>query len=503
MAALALLCLVLGAAVAPGSRARPEAPPLLTLGAAQGRALPPSFLGLSLEYWTFAALAGSSPGHVDPLFVQLLRRLSADGPPQLRIGGDSADQTLPAALAAAARPGVRYLVTRTWMETLARVLRATGSSVVLDGDLAAGVPGATAALVREARSVLPPGRLAAVAIGNEPDLYTTLRWYRDTLGRLHPARPRGFGVAQYVREYSAALAEMRDTGIPFRLAGPDLGGTHWLRSAGALVRTDPVSLYTAHLYALSACGRRRWRAGYPTVAALMSDAASHGAASRLAGQLAVARRAGVPLRVEEGNSVSCSGAPGVSDAPVAALWAPDLLFELWRAGAAGMNFHASGGSYDVMRARDTSAGWRARLAPLFTGLQLFEDALGPRPRLLAVAGCRPPHVKVWATRDAGGARRVLILNKGLRAPARLRVRAAGAARALVRTLDAGGRAAPELGGVRAAGWVAAVPPRAPATRALAFRAGSVTVTVPPLGAAVLAIPPSREPSLRATSPPAA
>ena len=51
------------------------------------------------------------------------------------------------------------------------------------------------------------------------------------------------------------------------------------------------------------------------------------------------RRAGLPFRLTEVNSVTCGGVTGVSNTFATALWAPDTLFELLRAGVDGVNVH--------------------------------------------------------------------------------------------------------------------------------------------------------------------
>jgi hypothetical protein len=57
--------------------------------------------------------------------------------------------------------------------------------------------------------------------------------------------------------------------------------------------------------------------------------------------LAVARASvpGIPLRIDEANSVSCGGVQGVSNTFGSALWATGYLGQAMAAGAAGINLH--------------------------------------------------------------------------------------------------------------------------------------------------------------------
>ncbi len=134
-----------------------------------------------------------------------------------------------------------------------------------------------------------------------------------------------------------------------------------------------LKLLSAHLYPYNACALPT-SSQYPTIARLLSPAATGRLPSLLAGAVRVARAAGLPLRLTELNSVSCGGRPGVSDAFATALWAPDALFEVLRAGVAGVNVHVRpdkiNGAFAI-----TGHGLIAR--PLLYGLILFARTLGP------------------------------------------------------------------------------------------------------------------------------
>jgi Glycosyl hydrolase family 79 C-terminal beta domain len=131
------------------------------------------------------------------------------------------------------------------------------------------------------------------------------------------------------------------------------------------------------------------------------------------------------------NSVTCGGKKGVSDTFATALWAPDALFELLRAGVDGVNVHVRARAINAAFSLDQH-GMTAH--PLFYGMMLFNRTLGPGARLAAVhvavrpAVQRATHLKVWAVRINGGGLHVLILDKGNRAATvALRVPATGTA----------------------------------------------------------------------------
>ena len=60
---------------------------------AVGRPVPAGFLGLSLEFNAIEPYAGTNPAVPNPVFEQLVRNLSPNQAPNLRIGGDSSDWT--------------------------------------------------------------------------------------------------------------------------------------------------------------------------------------------------------------------------------------------------------------------------------------------------------------------------------------------------------------------------------------------------------------------------
>ena len=141
-----------------------------------------------------------------------------------------------------------------------------------------------------------------------------------------------------------------------------------------------------------------------------------------------AHDAGLPLRLTELNSVNCGGRLGVSDAFATALWAPDALFALLRAGVDGVNLHVRADSVNAPFAL-SAAGLQAR--PLLYGLILFARALGPRAQLVTVRSHAPRAVNLgaWAVRVGRDTLHVVLIDKGRRsARVALRLPAHGGAR---------------------------------------------------------------------------
>jgi hypothetical protein len=170
---------------------------------------------------------------------------------------------------------------------------------------------------------------------------------------------------------------------------------------------------TAHLYPYSACVKRPSSPSYPTVARLLSPGASSGLGKDIAGAVAVAHRAGLKLRLTELNSVTCGGKAGVSNTFATALWAPDALFTLMRAGVDGVNLHVR--EYAI-NAPFSLNRYGLNPRPLLYGLIMFERTLGADARLvrLHLSAPRRANLSAWAARVRGDSLHVLLIDKGNR-----------------------------------------------------------------------------------------
>jgi hypothetical protein len=375
-----------------------------------GPVVPRSFLGLSTEYWVLPIFA-RHPVLVDRALSVI--RVSDGGPLTVRIGGDSADVSLwdPGSIVV---PPWLFAVTPRWVQEASRLVRDVDARLILDLNLAIDSPSAAATWVQAVKSGLPAHSIAGFEIGNEPDLHT----HHFLLGALMPTDaqtdlpPLGVTPRWYVSafvSYARALARVAP-GVP--LLGPVVGNPRDVGWIAELVHGAGrvLGAVSAHVYPLSGCVRRssRW---FATVARVLSERTSAGVAREVSAAVRLARRAGVPFRLTELNSVTCGGRPGVSDTFATALWAPDTLFELLRAGVASADIHLRA---DNNNAPFAIRGNRLVARPLLYGLALFARALGPGARLVPGSLHAPDslHLKAWAVRLKGRVLHVLVVNKG-------------------------------------------------------------------------------------------
>lgn len=299
-------------------------------------------------------------------------------------------------------------------------------------NLAVHSPSMAAGFARAVSRALAPARLAAVAVGDEPDLYGREPWFdSERVASTLASTPHGwtanYSPMRYRRDY-VAYAHALAAAVPgISFSGPEAAGlgSSWLDALAGLGRLGPIAL-TVHRYPLSC--RPPNSPIYPRISTLLAESSSTGLAQRLRPAIAFARQAGMSLVVSEINSASCAGPPGVTDSFATALWAPDVLFELLRAGVNGVYWHIRAHRLNSPFQLQASA---IQPSPELYGLALFAQMLKARARLVTAEVTSAPgaEVKVWAVRSRRETS-VLVINEGPQpASAALNLgRALGAAR---------------------------------------------------------------------------
>jgi hypothetical protein len=391
--------------------------------------VPHSFLGISTEYWALPMFERQLP--VLERTLSLLN-VAGEGPLVLRIGGDSADHTFWA-------PKVRPLppwafeLTPQWLEQTSALVRTLGLRLILDLNLVTESPLAAAGWAQAAETQLPPGSIAGFEIGNEPDIYNRLFWLA-TVSRSKVTPPLGLTPSTYAEDFQAYARALHRVVPGVALVGPALANPsisrRWISTLLASHPAHPAAV-SVHKYPYSACALPG-TAAFPTIGRVLSEHGTAGVARSVVPAVAIARRRGVPVLVTELNSVTCGGRRGVSNAFASALWAPDALFELLRAGAAGVNIH--------VRARAVNAAFALGpggldAKPLLYGLIAFARTLGPGAQLvpLHVSASVSLHLKAWGVRVRGDGLHVLLIDKG-RQPVNVALRVPGTDAATIQRL---------------------------------------------------------------------
>jgi hypothetical protein len=472
-----------------------------TVGAVAGAAVPRSFAGFSMEYWSAQSyLGGTRP---NPIFARLVQGLAAggNGAPTVRIGGNSTDEAWWNPVGAPRPAGVVTDVTPAWLGVLRAWAAQTHTPMMLGLNLAMHDPANAAAYAAAAVQAVPPGLLAAFELGNEPDLYTQPRTFR--VGRRVIARglrrPAGYGYGDYRAELQTVRAAVEATAPGAPLAAGGFASAAWEDNEDdVLSQPGPRPIgFSAHSYAMHTCDHNPHRRKASFARSLLGPNALAPPVARMAQLAAVAAAHGSTFRVSEINSANCGGLHGASDALASALWGADTLFALADAGVRGVNFHTFTGAFyapiDFGLHKGHFAGF---VHPLFYGMLLFNRAT-PRGARLLPTGPNPATgpLKTWATIDPAGTRRVVVINKSPARTRRLVLRVpGGGARARVQRLVGPSITATSgitLGG---RGYGEATPDGKlrgkPISERVVRRGGAFRLDLPPAGAALLTIAPS-------------
>jgi hypothetical protein len=496
--ALCLLVLIAAAGAGSGAVARASVFRVSVTKRSQTRPIRPDFLGLALEYRSIPALTGSGPQTVNPVLVQLIRNLVGHGRPVLRIGGQSGDRTWWPVAGMRRPPGITYDLTPRWMTSAHALAQATDARLILGVGLEADRPRIDAVEARQLLKRLGRRYIDALELGNEPELYPLVPWYRKLHGTAIPwyshsgtpvySRRPSYGSGSFAQEFSRALQVL--PGVP--IAGPDTGGLSWLDGFRRFVApASQVRTLTWHAYGLNQCVMEASSPLYPTVPNLLAPQASRAIVNGISPYVALAHRGGAAFRVDEMNSVTCNGRLGVSNTFASALWVMDSLFTIAAHGIDGVNIHtfqnAANGLFDF----DRSHGhWRGTVHPLYYGVLMFSQAAPPGSRLLRIHAGSQRQVRAWATLGPDHRTRVLLINDSLRRSTQALVRAGGRSGSVqrLRAPSAYATGAVTLGGERFAAHTETgiVPP--PRMTLVGARSGVYSVALPAASAALLTIP---------------
>jgi hypothetical protein len=384
---------------------------------APGLAVPSSFAGLSIEYWSVPDYIGSG-GRVNAIFARLVDALAAGGhgPPTLRLGGNSTDETWWNPGGAPRPPTISTDVTPDWLAQLGNWERRTRTPLVLGLNLGLADPANAAQLAQAAVTQLPPYSVATFELGNEPDRYSqplTFHVIGRRLARVQK-RPSDYDYEQYRGEIGAYAGAIAPAAPGAVLSAGGFASTAWEDHEDDLLGSVGLPVFSTHAYALGTCGgaARRRGANYYT-SRLLSGRTYQPLVSRAAQLAAVAATHGAAVRVSEANTAICGGVHRGSDTFAAALWATDVLFGMAEAGVRNVDLHTWTGSWyapvDFVRLHGRLVG---RVRPLFYAMLLFDRATPRGARLLAVGPNAPnAQLKSWATIDPAGTRRVVLVNK--------------------------------------------------------------------------------------------
>jgi hypothetical protein len=459
------------------------------------------YLGLALEFSTIPRWTAHGAKPLNPVLVQLIRNLNPAGRPVIRIGGQSTDRSWWPVPGQRKPVGVTFALTPRWAHAVHAFAQALNARLVLGVNLEANRP--LLDRIEASQFLADIGReyIDALEIGNEPDLYSAIPWYRTIGAQILPwyshdglpvySRAPTYGPAEFDSDFSRALQVMPDVPI----AGPETGNNPWMSAFSQLLSpTSRLRMLTSHAYGLNNCVTTPSAPQYPSVPNLLSPAASRNLFAGLEGYVNLVHGDGGSYRVDEMGSISCNGHPGVSNTFASALWLLDSLFALADDRINGVNLHtypnSDNGLFDFAR---TDGQWSAAVHPIYYGALMFAEAAPPGSTLVRAFSSGSGSLRAWATSGPGAAVRVLLINDDLSASALAVVHApAGFGGSVAQVVRLQAPSAYAGGGVTIGGrsfgagtTTGLMPPPVPDT--VTPTSGSYRVTLPAASAALLTL----------------
>jgi hypothetical protein len=425
------LCLLIHGVANGQNRSQKHTDITLNLHNAQpGRQIPQSFLGFSMEYFRGGVAKILTPAngqqeHIINLFDNLGR---LNGPPMLRLGGNSADSAWWDPNGLPNPRGVRYRITPSLVKNVNGLIRSTGTKLIVGLNLGYPNPSLAAAWAHAAVSQFGSKKIAAFEIGNEPNLFPH-----------HGVRPRSYNFKDYSSDFNTWLQALKPVfnGHTWA-AGPALAGHKWTADLPHFIREEhgSLALVTQHNYAMNACAPPRRAPKYASIANLLSPQVISPYVDLMRPIVSAASAYDIPVRVDEMSYMLRAGCKGptasgssIRDTFASALWTADVLFELAHTGVSGVNFQTTprrGGN--VPASFYTNPDGTVSVAPMYYGMIFFAEAVQDHAHFLRsnyAHHSSNQNVKIWTTEDDDGNIRIAVINKNLSTSAHISVRLPG------------------------------------------------------------------------------
>lgn len=357
-----------GAFGSPGTA--PEPVNLSVDAGARGPVVPSDFTGLSFERGALNSGNAGVPGYFfSPSNTELVTLWRNAGIRNLRVGGNTVDQQIPAGTGSDGFTGV---------DELFRFAAAAGANVIYslrqDNSTSHAIPDLVTIDAEAARYIWQryASLLSSFSIGNEVDWHS-YHLHDPAIYETTPGEP-GTAYPSYLADWRKFADAVHQAAPGAKLNGPDTGnygtrggvpyttftptqatGVSWTqRFAEDEVGTGLISDATTHLYVggspfdttaaqaianmLSADWVEKSDIGYQPTGSGSGTTAYVPYPWFNTNIVAPTVAVGVPVRLTESNDY-LTGIPGASDAFASALWALDYMHYWARRGVSGVNFH--------------------------------------------------------------------------------------------------------------------------------------------------------------------
>ena len=392
----------------------PSAIATTTVGSTVGQLIPANFMGLGVGESTYENQFGEPATGKNTVLRQIMSNITQYGasPMTFKI---TAYEQYPASAAT-------YVPTAADVSAINQLYADTGATFFVGVNLAADSPSIAINQAQAYASLMTPGSLLGLEIGNEPDNYThSSEQYRTA--------PYYF-LQDYANFASGVLTALQTYQHNAKLVGPvwgepntETGGSSGTvnNSGKAIAIGDFLTAQGSNLSFVSQHGYANQcinGASYNTDFLLTPAAQNCVSTTYLLGGVAPSHALNLKYRIGELNSITGGGVQGISNTFQASLWIMDLCAGLAKGGVDGVNiFGDSANQYYTMFTFNTTttSGQTTYtlnfVIPQYYGVLMFQQATQNKAQFLPVTSTATGNQVTYAWLDASNTIRVLVLNK--------------------------------------------------------------------------------------------
>lgn len=331
--------------------------------------VPSDFASFSLEVKCAMEMFANTDASPRTSYVNMVSWLastatggSAQRGPNIRIGGNSADESLFIPnTSQPLPPGYTYRITQADLESYKVVAKWNGT-VTIGTDMKPATPQYAAAHAMAVAATLDPSVLAGYEIGNENDLFFE-----------NGIRPATYNYTDYdaqFEQYGNMIGNVVNRSKRW-CQGATWASGRWYSDGDEYItkytKFGWLDTFSLHHYAQTVCHNHTF-----TIDDLLTEKSASSVVA-LAQFVSAAVRSNIVALVGEGNSASCGGKEGISNTYTSTLWAMDSMLYAASSGLTRWNFHGCpGGAYTPI-ALDPQSG-NAIARPLFYAMLSFAFA---------------------------------------------------------------------------------------------------------------------------------
>jgi hypothetical protein len=344
--------------------------------------VPNDFLGFSFET---GALTDTTYFNIsNPVFINLIKNL---GKGVIRIGGNTVDRTYWSSHLRNNSDAKDSVYTDD-IDRFAAFDRAVGWKVIYGLNLGHCTAKTDANEAKYVARKLEKS-IYSFEIGNEPDMY-----------RSNGLRQPKYNYQGFLGDFRAYSKTIRSSETGSVFSGPATSNDVGWVSSFAAGEVHDINLLSLHYY-------RMGPAGNPSVTIDRLLTFDDKLPKEIQTVTSAAKKADIPFRMAECNSVYGGGQHGVSDVFAASLWGSEYLFYLAQNNVAGVNFH--GGS-NLRYSAIGREGDQFTANPLYYSMLLFREA-AVKQFLNASLNTNNPKLDAFYFRRTDGKNAILIINK--------------------------------------------------------------------------------------------